>query len=210
VLRRDFASKLVKHTYTENSVNLSLDIETFGDVTNFLEDDPPSRENAIAILEGLSAFEAIGVRNVQAHVWRLTRKLYEGIDHLTHSSGAKAAEIYGNHHLNNSDVQGGIVAFNVKNMKGGYVGYAEVVRRASQDQFHLRGGCHCNPGACFSAMRLSEEKVQMYFENKTTCGDNNDIVDGVPLGSVRASLGWATIDADIDSFMNWLDEVFIV
>jgi molybdenum cofactor sulfurtransferase len=211
VLRNDFARKLVKRTYTDASAELVFaDSEEFRPSAELFEDDFLTSEMAHGVIIGLESFNALGIEKIHNHVWRLTRKLYQGIDRLTHSTGNKSAEIYGNHHLNDSELQGGIVAFNMKKMRGEFVGYAEVVRRASQDQFHLRGGCHCNPGACFTAMKLTEDKVKAYFDNKTTCGDYNDIIDGVPLGSVRASLGWATTDEDVDQFLNWLEDVFIV
>jgi molybdenum cofactor sulfurtransferase len=200
VIRKDFASKLVKNTFTEHSKS--------GE--DFLEDDRAPMPMVHAVLIGLHSFEALGIDNINRHVWQLTRQLYEGIDKLRHSSGVKLAEIYGNHAMNDADRQGGIVAFNVKGPNGDYIGYADVVKRASQSRFHLRGGCHCNPGACFLAMKLGEAQVKVYFDKKTTCGDSNDIIDGVPLGSVRASLGWASTMEDVNKFVNWLSDVFIL
>ena len=40
-------------------------------------------------------------------------------------------EIYGNHAANNKDIQGGIVAFNLKHPDGSYFGYYDVVLRRS-------------------------------------------------------------------------------
>jgi molybdenum cofactor sulfurtransferase len=200
VIRKDFERRLVKRTFTDLT---SSD-------RRLLEDQPIPIESIKAVIIGFESIKAIGIDRISRYVWRLTRRLYLGIAALKHSTDQIAAEIYGNHELNDSGLQGGVVAFNLKNLRGLYIGYAEVVKRASQAQFHLRGGCHCNPGACFESMKLSEDVVQVYFDNKTTCGDNNDIVHGVPLGSVRASIGWATTEEDIDNFHKWLIDVFIL
>ncbi|KAH0794624.1 molybdenum cofactor sulfurase [Histomonas meleagridis] len=214
VLKRSFAEKLVKKSFLEGSVDLALSTtETkyrlHKDLPYKLEDDLPSPDLVRAAKYGLESIKAIGIENVNKHVWRLTQRLYNGLDKMLHSTNVKACQIYGNHELKNSDLQGGIVAFNIKKPDDDYVGYAAVIRDASKAGFHLRGGCHCNPGACFRFMGISEEKVKAYFDQKTTCGDNNDIVDGIPLGAVRASLGWASTENDVDSFLNWISENYV-
>ena len=151
----------------------------------------------------------IGMKNIQNHVWNLTQRLYKGIDSLTHSMGQKVAEIYGNHQKADSDFQGGIVSFNLKRTNGSFFGYSVLVSDASQYGYHLRGGCQCNPGACFESMKISEAKVRKYYDNKETCGDKNDVVDGIPLGSVRASLGWASTEQDVDSFVQWIQDNYV-
>ena len=60
-------------------------------------------------------------------------------------------------------------------------------------------GCQCNPGVCFEPMKISEAKVRKYHDNKETCGDKNDVADGIPLGSIRAST-----EQDADSFVQWI------
>ena len=174
-----------------------------------IRDDRVPIQSIIAVREGLKFMETIGIDNIQKHTWKMTRKLYTKLNELILSNGKHAAEIYGNHHLNDETKQGGIVAFNLMRTNGSYWGYAHVVSEASQSRFNLRGGCHCNPGACFTSMRISEDKVRNYFAAKTTCGDKFDIVDGIPLGAVRASVGWATREEDITKFVNWVDENFV-
>ena len=213
VIRNDFAKKLVKKTFTSNSVEVGFatsgTFKLHQHMPFKIEDDAVSIEMARAALIGLRALEKIGIDNVNKHVWSLTQKLYNGINALRHPNGDKASEIYGNHQLNDSDLQGGIVAFNMKKSASEYIGYAKVVSKAKKANIHLRGGCHCNPGACFDAVKLTEDKVEQYYDRKTTCGDNNDIVDGIPLGSVRASLGWATTDADVAHLLSWLENEFV-
>ena len=45
------------------------------------------------------------------------------------SNGAELVEIYGKHAANNKDIQGGIVALNLKHADGSYFGYYDVVLR---------------------------------------------------------------------------------
>ena len=213
IIRNDFAKRLVKATYTDESCEGSAVKENEFKLHEAMpfrfEDAAVPFQMNLAVRYGLRLLQDIGMDNVQSHVWNLTRALYKGLKGLTHSTGHPAAEIYGNHESGNSEIQGGIVAFNLKRANGSYVGYSEVVKEASEAMFHLRGGCHCNPGACFASMRITEDKVKAYYAQKTTCGDNNDIVDGVPLGSVRASLGWASTEADVTSFLQWISDNYV-
>lgn len=43
-------------------------------------------------------------------------------------------EIYGKHAFNNKDVQGGILAINLKHADGSYFGYYDVVMREESDR----------------------------------------------------------------------------
>lgn len=213
IIRNDFAQNLNKHIYGETSIKMDLSSIPYfrldDSVSARFEDEQVPLSVNLAIKYGFDFFMQIGMKNVQDHVWNMTKRLYNGMKQLKHSSGASVAKIYGNHEQDNPDIQGGIVAFNLRRTNGSFFGYSHVVTEASQAHFHLRGGCHCNPGACFTSMNIDEPKVFDYFSKKVTCGDNNDIVDGVPLGSVRASVGWGSTEQDVDSFIEWLRNNFV-
>ena len=212
VIRNDFlAEKLKKKSYLEGSVDLS-----FVDSTNFrlkkenqFEDDTVPYEMCQAALLGLKSLMNIGIDNINNHVFDLTQKLYNSLKELRHSNDQIAIEIYGNHDKQDKDIQGGILAFNVKKSNGEYIGYSQVVKDAKLSNIHLRGGCHCNPGACFASMKIPENVAMNYFNQKTTCGDNNDIIDGIPLGSVRVSFGWASTDDDIKEITKFLIDNYV-
>ena len=51
--------------------------------------------------------------------------------------------------------------------------------------------------------------MREYFSKKTTCGDSNDIVEGIPLGSVRASLGWASSEEDVNKLVDWVIDNYV-
>lgn len=162
-------------------------------------------EKLISVIIGTRLFRDLGVQNIQKHVWNMTQRLYNGLVSMKHAYGSDVFIIYGNHKEGNPDIQGGIVSFNIVRPDGTFEGYASVVEAAGKANIHLRGGCHCNPGFCFQATGLSEDKVKAYFDKKTTCGDKYDVVDGIPLGAVRASIGWSTTEKDIDGFLKWLE-----
>jgi molybdenum cofactor sulfurtransferase len=206
VVRNDFAKHLVKTYYTSNSAEFTQCENDDAKILDFplgLEDDVVVPENAYALSLGISFLENIGMDNINAHVAKLTKKLYNGLAEM-HSL------IYGNHHLQDESLQGGIVSFNLLHSDGQFYGYASVVEDLSNSGFHLRGGCHCNPGACFNATGLREQEVKAYFDKKTTCGDKYDVIDGIPLGAVRASLGWASTEKDVDDFLEYIRNNYIL
>lgn len=211
IIRKNLVQKVRKLGYSSLSAKFSLPSENIYSIDERfkLEDEKVPLEMNLAVHYGLSFLQRIGMKNIQNHVWNLTQRLYKGIDSLTHSMGQKVAEIYGNHQKNDPNLQGGIVSFNLKRTNGSYFGYSVFVSDASQYGYHLRGGCQCNPGACFEAMKISEEKVRKYYDNKETCGDKNDVVDGIPLGAVRASLGWSSTEQDVDNFIQWVQDNYV-
>jgi molybdenum cofactor sulfurtransferase len=210
IIRNAFAKRLQKRTFGSNSVEWSslqsLEYSLHKSMPFRLEDDSVPLEMNLAVRYGLNFLNSIGMKNVRTHVWRLTSRLYTKLKDVKHSSGSRFVFIYGEHAKQNPDLQGGVVAFNLKRMNGSFFGYSTVVSEASAANFHLRGGCHCNPGACFASMGIPESRVKQYFDAKTTCGDALDVIDGIPLGSVRASIGWATTERDIDRFAKWVQE----
>jgi molybdenum cofactor sulfurtransferase len=170
--------------------------------------EPAPLQMNLAVHYGLAFLNGLGMANIQSHVWNMTVRLYKRLIRLKHSSGLPLCEVYGNHVAGKMELQGGVVAFNIIRNNGSFFGYSNVVKEASEANFHLRGGCHCNPGACFKAVEITEDRVKKYFDAKTTCGDSLDVIDGVPLGSVRASFGWATTEKEIDAFADWVRDNF--
>jgi molybdenum cofactor sulfurtransferase len=210
IIRNEFARRLQKRTFGSGSVEWSSlqspEYSLHKELPFCLEDDAVPLEMKLAVRYGINFLKKIVMKNIQAHVWRLTKRLYTKLKDLKHSSGSRLVVIYGDHAKGTVELQGGVLAFNLKRTNGSFFGYSTVVSEASAAGFHLRGGCHCNPGSCFSSMEIPEMRVKQYFDAKTTCGDSLDVIDGVPLGSVRASFGWATTEQDIDRFASWLQE----
>ena len=207
VIKKKLLEALQKKTYLSNSVNFSS-TENSKFVLNSFEDDEPPFNLNLAVKYGLRELNKIGMKNIQKHVAELTDKLYDGLSKLSHSNGVDAVRIYGNHGQG-IERQGGIVAFNMMRTADKFFGYFDVVKSASESGFHLRGGCHCNPGACFENIGLQESEVRKYFDAKKTCGDENDVINDVPLGAIRASFGWASTEEDVDDFLKWLTASYV-
>ena len=57
-------------------------------------------------------------------------------------------------------------------------------------------------------MGISEEDVIEASENKTSCGDELDMVKGIPLGAIRLSLGYITTIEDVDRFVDFVKHYY--
>lgn len=157
---------------------------------------------------GFNILKSLGMTNIQAHVWAVTRRAYENLIALKHHNGRPLVEIYGEHAKNDMSLQGGIIAFNLKDIDGNYIGYYNFSRHAAKNGFMLRVGCNCNPGACNTYMGISEEDVIEASKNKTSCGDELDMVKGIPLGAIRLSLGYITTIEDVDRFVDFVRQYY--
>lgn len=153
-----------------------------------------------ALPAGLSFLENVGMGAIQARVAHLTGRLLEILEGVRHGNGAPAVVIYG---PATGDERGGTVAFNVLDPEGRVVPYAVVERAASDENISLRGGCFCNPGAAEVAFGMPAQEAQRCFQSMPrgtfTLDSFADCMgDGIPVGAMRASLGIASSDHDLD------------
>jgi molybdenum cofactor sulfurtransferase len=126
--------------------------------------------------------------------------------------------------------QGSIFNFQVLDADGRPISYSRIEGEAEAAGISLRSGCMCNPGACYDALGLQADEVQMLAGQKEGCGDGLDFVtvmrpavqgsllggcgdeevpeglvaQKVPLGSVRASFGWASTFEDAYALVSFL------
>eukprot|EP00768_Dysnectes_brevis_P003447 gnl/Dysnectes_brevis/2460_a2936_1480.p1 GENE.gnl/Dysnectes_brevis/2460_a2936_1480~~gnl/Dysnectes_brevis/2460_a2936_1480.p1 ORF type:complete len:529 (+),score=161.47 gnl/Dysnectes_brevis/2460_a2936_1480:125-1711(+) len=150
---------------------------------------------------GFDILEELGMQRIQNHVWAVTKRLYDGLSALTHSNGSPMYEVYGEHFREEPSRQGGIVAFNMMEPSGKYVGYNTLGNAAAEAGFMIRAGCSCNPGACHRFLHIDEERIIQLSLSRTSCGDEMDMVDGMPLGALRVSLGYPTTVEEVDAFL---------
>lgn len=112
--------------------------------------------------------------------------------------------------------------------------FEQVLNIANMYNIHLRTGCFCNPGACQRHLSSSDDQLKINFEVtciKTkgnlfyeiipryvnffyrqkghTCADNIDLIDGLPTGSVRVSLGYMSDKDDVDKLLNMIINCFV-
>lgn len=164
----------------------------------------------VALKEGFDKLNELGIENINKHTWALTIELYTRLARLRHkSTGRPVVKIYGNHAKDNQKLQGSIVTVNFLNADGTYVGYNEVMKKSTAENINIRVGCFCNPGSCISAAGLRDDQVEHYYNKKTSCHDSIDIVEGVPLGAVRISIGAYSTIEDILKFEQFVINNFV-
>ncbi len=102
-----------------------------------------------------------------------------------------------------------MVNFNFVRGDGSWVGFAEVARMAALEKLHLRTGCFCNVGCCHDALGISLEQLQANISRGYACGNDRDLVDGRPTGSVRISFGYMSTKGDADFFLGFVRRHFV-
>jgi len=127
---------------------------------------------------------------------------------VRYADGSLATEIYG---PRTTRSRGGTVAFNVLDGEGRVVPYGIVERAAAAVGISLRGGCFCNPGAAEVAFGLSADQALRCFRSMppgefSLEGLADCLDDDVAVGALRASLGIATNDEDLDRLERFLHD----
>ena len=158
--------------------------------------------NLPAVEIGLRYLERVGIDAIHAHVQTLARLLLELLDTIRHTNGAPAAVIYG---PRDGDRRGATIAFNFLHPDGRVVDERYVDRIARAQNISLRTGCFCNPGAGEIAFTISRDTLLGgEFGHGMTLDDYVEAI-GLPSGgAIRASLGLASNQADIDRFAEFV------
>ncbi|KAL9695353.1 hypothetical protein quinque_014638 [Culex quinquefasciatus] len=171
----------------------------------------------IALLEGFNTIQRLipasngyrSMERISMHVFNLAKYCYHRLGSLVHANGTKVIHFYMDSRFESRDHQGGIVTFNVLKDDGSYVGYAEFARIALKHDVYLRAGCFCNSGTCQRQLKLSDEGLLEYFKMGKICGDDNDMIDGHPTGTVRAAFGYMTKPENVDRLVEMIRERFV-
>ena len=71
-----------------------------------------------------------------------------------------------------------------------------------------RTGCFCNSGACQHHLGLTDQDLMAMYEAGHVCGDMVDIINDKPTGSVRISFGYMSCQADVDTLIQLIREIF--
>ncbi|KAJ4460370.1 Molybdenum cofactor sulfurase [Paratrimastix pyriformis] len=167
--------------------------------------------NIAALRYGFAALrEAGGMDVIRRHVFSLMDWAYDRLSSMRHRNGQPLCIFYGNHALHDPDRQGGILNFNLLRMNGSYFGYSEVSKLASNNGFHIRTGCSCNPGACYGYLGIDMATVRASLAmNKNSCHDSVDMINGHPIGSVRVSFGYLSTFEHAHSFVSFIKTFFL-
>ncbi|KAF6204231.1 hypothetical protein GE061_002571 [Apolygus lucorum] len=176
------------------------------------EDGTLNYLSIITLIHGFNTMEdMIGdFTLLRRHCFSLARYAFYALLKLHHSNGSPAVKLYADTPYDHDSCQGNIVNFNMLRANGEYVGYAEVLNMANMHGIQLRTGCFCNPGACRRHLNLTTEDVRSHYAAGHVCGDDHDLVDGRPTGSVRISFGAHNTKNDVDRLLRMLETCFVL
>lgn len=94
---------------------------------------------------------------------------------------------------------------NVLDINGDQYPFESVERNASDHGISIRSGCFCNPGIDETNYCLTEEELARFYSSR----DKGNYADmklylGKMRGAIRVSVGYATVQRDIDAFIAFL------
>ena len=178
-----------------------------------LEDGTLPFHNIIALDHAMTAHERIfgSMANIAAHTRILARYLYRTLSQFENSKNKSVCRFYVSPGANYDDsaTQGPIIAFNLRDKSGNWIGGSEIERLASIKGIHLRSGTLCNPGGVSGHLGLTDTEMQQNYEAGQRCGDENDILNGKPTGALRVSLGAMSSWSDVKSFVAFIEQFFL-
>lgn len=158
-----------------------------------------------ALTPGLELLREVGMTRLSRWMDHLTERLLSGLRAL---SGGSGAVVYGPADLVD---RGGTVALNLLDQRGRVIPFEEVEDAGRAAGVSIRGGCFCNPGAGEAAFGIPPEAARRCFE--ATADDFSlarfrDCLGGHhAVGAVRASLGLASNEVDVDRALALFQDV---
>ncbi|KAI5289176.1 hypothetical protein KEM52_000884 [Ascosphaera acerosa] len=181
-----------------------------------LEDGTLPIHSVLALHTAMDAHERLygSMENIASHTSQIANLLRHRIARLRHSNGLPLVTVYGSpgqavHSKGRQTSQGPIIAFNLQARDGTWIGKSDVERTAAVRGIHLRTGTMCNPGATAHALGLSAQQMKQNYAAGQRCGDDRDVIDGVPTGAVRVSLGAMSTLQDVETFIAFLKEFYL-
>lgn len=210
VVRRDALQRLDRPWFSGGTVDwvsirhrrhqLRRTLEAF-------EDGTPNYYGIAALKAGFSFLQRVGIEALGAHVAGLTLRLLDQLQRATHRNGAPMFQVYGP--LDGHD-RGGTVPFNLVNRQGRGIAYEKVEARARAAGVAVRGGCFCNPGSAEAAFHFPAAASLRCFRTADAFTPRrfaHCLGDGHAVGAIRASVGAATSEGDIDRAMEVLTQI---
>jgi molybdenum cofactor sulfurtransferase len=209
IARRDALARLQRPWFaggTVDFVSVEHRIHQLRSDAGAFEDGTPDFLGIAAVPVGLDFLRSVGMDMVHERVVSLTGRLLEILASARHGNGSPRLVRYGPPGL---QARGGTVTFNLLDPDGGLVPYEVVEEAASDAGISLRGGCFCNPGAAEAAFGLASPEMLDCLQSMppgtftlpklATCLDHRYAV-----GGVRASVGIATTEADLNRLEGFL------
>ncbi|KAK4239717.1 pyridoxal phosphate-dependent transferase [Achaetomium macrosporum] len=181
-----------------------------------LEDGTLPFHSILALGEAIDVHAELygSMENISAHTTALARRLYEGMRRLRYRNGQPLCMVYeagdGTTGYGNARRQGATVAFNVFRADGGYESYATVERLANERGVYVRSGGICCPGGLYTALQYEPWHLNRAKSAGHHCGPYGlSLINELPTGVVRASLGAMSTLQDVDRFLVFLHDTFI-
>jgi molybdenum cofactor sulfurtransferase len=175
-----------------------------------LEDGTLPFHNIIALDSALRVHKRLygSISNVSAHTSFLAQQLFTRLSAIKHANGMPVCHFYTSPGCSYDDPasQGPILALNILDGNGSWLGKSEIEKLASVQAIHIRSGTLCNPGGTASLLALTPAEMEANYTAGQRCGDENDIMQGKPTGALRLSLGAMNSSRDIDRFVAFIAE----
>ncbi|XP_070174349.1 molybdenum cofactor sulfurase-like [Littorina saxatilis] len=180
-------------------------------VSDRFEDGTLPYLDIVALRHGLNVLESLGggMEKISSHTFLVAQYFAHNLNSLRHSNGAVLAEIHTSGSFNDRSTQGAIVNLSLKRANGDYIGFAEVDKLAQLHDIHLRTGCFCNIGACQMFLGIASQTIKDNLNAGHVCGDDKDLIDGRPTGSVRISFGYMSSLEDAARCLHFITECFL-
>ncbi|XP_046583954.1 molybdenum cofactor sulfurase-like isoform X1 [Haliotis rubra] len=214
LVRADAAPLLNKRYFGGGTVSVSDARERFHvlkpTLADRFEDGTLPFLDLIALRHGLDAVHRIAgdMDRVSSHTFTVAKFFHDHLRQLRDGNDTPVVRIYCQG-FEDIHTQGAIVNFNILRDNGEFVGFAEVDKMAQLQDVHLRTGCFCNIGACQKYLHLTSKQIRENFQAGHVCGDDQDMIDGHPTGSVRISFGYMSTYGDAVQCLRFITEYFL-
>ncbi|MFN4080576.1 MAG: aminotransferase class V-fold PLP-dependent enzyme [Saprospiraceae bacterium] len=205
LVRKDKFDKLRKPWFAGGTVSV-VSVQYAG---HFLMDNHERFEEGTvnyldipAITNGLRFMDEIGMERLSARVIDLCGRLKRRLEALRHSNGLPVVRLFGPARM---EQRGGVLLMNLQDAQGRVIPFETVEEEANECLISVRTGCFCNPGVDEINNCLSAQDLAQYFAHRES-GNFQDMLEylGKMRGAVRISLGMATINKDLDRFVEFV------
>jgi len=175
-----------------------------------LEDGTVPFHNIIALQIALQIHTKIygSLSTISRHANFLASTMRERLSTLRHRNGTEVCAMYTDASFSAS-IQGPVIAFNLKDERGGFVSNSETEKLGVVKNIQFRTGGLCNPGGIASHLGLSAEEMRRNYAAGRRCGSENDIISGKPTGAIRLSFGAMSSMKDVADFLHFVEEFYV-
>ncbi|TAQ83435.1 hypothetical protein B7494_g8242 [Chlorociboria aeruginascens] len=178
-----------------------------------LEDGTLPFHNIIALDAAIKTHRKLygSMDQISRHTRFLAQRLFDGLASLRHGNSEPLCVIHSPGFLYQStcNMQGPVIAFNMKNSYGAWISNTEFEKLASVRKFHIRTGGLCNPGGIATTLSLEPWEMRQNFSAGFRCGSETDIYSGKITGVTRVSLGAMSTINDVDTFLSFVREFYV-